>query len=211
MCLARALSSCVQVVYLPFFSFSYVANSERATAAGRVVGAEMVAARVARVAAGDWTYATAKLLHGGGAARAMREAKLDGGMRVLWEEVRRSGAEADALVPGRAATQIVVWFVAKHDDVPRRLRQIQASDLRRRNLFDTAANPNDGHDGGHDGGGGAGGGGDRAIGSQSSYAYANSGADGGAGDNAEAAQQGPLTPGQSANIQVERALASLHA
>ena len=173
----------------------------------------MVAARVARVAAGDWTYATAKLLHGGGAARAMREAKLDGGMRVLWEEVRRSGAEADALVPGRAATQIVVWFVAKHDDVPRRLRQIQASDLRRRNLFDTAAaaNPNDGHDGGHDGGGGAGGGGDRAIGSQSSYAYANSGADGGAGDNAEAAQQGPLTPGQSANIQVERALASLHA
>ena len=94
----------------------------------------MVVARAGRIARGEWTYATAKLLHGAH-GRAMRECKLDGGMRILWEEVRRSGAEPDAPAPGVATTQVVVWFVAKHDDVSRRLRLITQSDVRRRTLF----------------------------------------------------------------------------
>ncbi|KAH8095073.1 hypothetical protein JL720_2348 [Aureococcus anophagefferens] len=89
-------------------------------AAARVARAEekrraMCVARVARVAAGDWTYATAKPLKGA-TRRRLLEAKLDRGWRVLWE-LRRDRV-------------VVVWFVVPHDAISRRARQIDAAELR---------------------------------------------------------------------------------
>ena len=75
----------------------------------------MCVARVARVAAGDWTYATAKPLKGA-TRRRLLEAKLDRGWRILWE-LRRDRV-------------VVVWFVVPHDAISRRARQIDAAELR---------------------------------------------------------------------------------
>ncbi|KAH8060157.1 hypothetical protein JL722_5117 [Aureococcus anophagefferens] len=73
----------------------------------------MCVARVARVAAGDWTYATAKPLKGA-TRRRLLEAKLD-----------RAGASS-----GSCDRVVVVWFVVPHDAISRRARQIDAAELR---------------------------------------------------------------------------------
>jgi len=73
---------------------------------------KMCVDRVARVAAGDWTYATAKVLKGA-KRRRLLEAKLDRGWRILWEL--------------RTENAVVVWFVVPHDLIARRVRSIDAA------------------------------------------------------------------------------------
>lgn len=75
----------------------------------------ILAQRVGRLLEGDRTYATAKLLQGM-KRRKLYEAKLDSGMRVLWEERKKS---------------VIIWFIAKHDAVPRLARLVDTSDERR--------------------------------------------------------------------------------
>ncbi|KAJ1446663.1 hypothetical protein M885DRAFT_545628 [Pelagophyceae sp. CCMP2097] len=83
--------------------------------------ARMCTDRVARVARGDWTYATAKVLRGS-VRRKLLEAKLDHGMRVLWE-LRREESGGDAYA-------VLVWFVVAHDSISRAVRLINAADER---------------------------------------------------------------------------------
>lgn len=82
----------------------------------------MLARRVGRILAGDRTYSTAKILRGT-KRRRLLEAKLDSGMRVLWEDARPA---------------VVIWFVVKHDSVSRIVRLIDDSDRRLVAAFDGA-------------------------------------------------------------------------
>lgn len=75
----------------------------------------ILAQRVGRLLEGDRTYATAKMLQGM-KRRKLYEAKLDSGMRVLWEERKSS---------------VIIWFIAKHNAVPRLARLVDISDERR--------------------------------------------------------------------------------
>ncbi|KAJ1389733.1 hypothetical protein B484DRAFT_459657, partial [Ochromonadaceae sp. CCMP2298] len=63
--------------------------------------------RMRMLASGHRSYAYSKRLVG--SRVPLLETKLDRGMRILWSQLRR----------GREKPAIIIWFVAKHDRVPR--------------------------------------------------------------------------------------------